>query len=127
MSSIAYREATPEDAAFLARAMQEADRGHTGIGSWDVVFPGSDDGRLDALAWLAAARPPSHVHWSKFWLAEVDGRTAAAAAGYVPRPTPAGLALAARAEAKPPELSPAASPPARRWGGLGGWPFVRGR
>src|SRR5256885_9374490 len=100
MASIAYREASPEDAAFLARAMQEADRGHTGIGSWDVVFPGSDDGRLDVLARLAAARPPSHVHWSKFWLAEVDGRTAAAAAGYVPDETPDGLVLEAGAEAK---------------------------
>jgi GNAT superfamily N-acetyltransferase len=99
MASIAYREASPEDAAFLARAMQEADRGHTGIGSWDIVFPGSDDGRLDALARLAAARPPSHVHWSKFWLAEVDGRTAAAAAGYVPDETPDGLVLEAGAEA----------------------------
>jgi GNAT superfamily N-acetyltransferase len=100
MVSIVCREASPEDAAFLARAMQEADRGHTGIGSWDIVFPGSEDGRLDALAKLALARAPSHVHWSKFRLAEVDGRTAAAAAGYVPDETPDGLVLEAAAEAK---------------------------
>src|SRR5256885_11877205 len=81
--------------------MQEADRGHTGIGSWDIVFPGSDDGRLDALARLAAARPPSHVHWSKFRLAEVDGRTAAAAAGYLPDETPDGLGFEGGAEANP--------------------------
>jgi len=100
MASIVCREASPEDAAFLARAMQEADRGHTGIGSWDIVFPGSDDGRLDALAKLALARAPSHVHWSKFRLAEVGGRPAAAAAGYVPDETPDGLVLEAGAEAK---------------------------
>ena len=99
MPSIVFREASPADAAFLARAMQEADRGHTGIGSWDVVFPGSEDSRLRALAKLAAARPASHVHWSKFGLAEVDGRIAAAAAGYVPDETPDGLVLEAGAEA----------------------------
>ena len=100
MTSIVCREAGPADAAFLARAMQEADRGHTGIGSWDIVFPGSEDSRLRALAKLAAARSPSLVHWSKFRLAEVDGRIAAAAAGYVPDETPDRLLLEAGAEAK---------------------------
>jgi ribosomal protein S18 acetylase RimI-like enzyme len=100
MASVACRTATRGDAAFLARAMQEADRGHTGIGSWDIVFAGSEDRRLDALARLAATGPRSHVHWSKFTVAEVDGRPVAAAAGYVPDETPPRLLLAAAAEAQ---------------------------
>jgi GNAT superfamily N-acetyltransferase len=80
--------------------MQEADRGHTGIGSWDVVFSGAEERRLGALARLAGAGARSHVHWSKFSVAEVDGRPAAAAAGYVPDETPARLLLEAAAEAQ---------------------------
>jgi translation initiation factor 4G len=79
--------------------MEEADRGHTGIGSWDIVFAGSEERRLDALARLAVAEPRSHLHWSKFIVAEVDGRPAAAAAGYVPAETPRELLLEAAARA----------------------------
>src|SRR2546430_15831781 len=104
MAGIVFREASPADAAFLARAMQEADRGHTGIGSWDIVFPGSEDSRLRALAKLAAARSPSLVHWSKFRLAEVDGRIQAATAGCGPNETtpPAPLSLQAAAKVQKP-------------------------
>src|SRR2546422_1955224 len=100
MSSAAYREATPADVAFLARAMQEADRGHTGVGSWDLVLPGDESGRLATLARLAEAGSRSHVHWSQFLIADVDGRPAAAAAGYVPAETPGSLLLEAAAEAQ---------------------------
>ena len=55
MSELRVRPAARDDSAFLALAMQEADRGHTGIGSWDVMFPGSDEDRLAILAALAGA------------------------------------------------------------------------
>src|SRR5947207_12968572 len=100
MASVACRDAVWGDAAFLARAMQEADRGHTGVGSWDIVFSGTEERRLGALARLAGAGPRSHVHWSKFVVAELDGRSAAAAAGYVPDETPPRLLLEAAAEAQ---------------------------
>jgi len=100
MTGFELRQAQRADAAFLARAMQEADRGHTGIGSWDIIFAGCEQTRLDALARLAAAQPRSFVHWSKFIVAEVDGRPAAAAAGYVPHETPPRLLLEAADEAQ---------------------------
>jgi GNAT superfamily N-acetyltransferase len=78
------RPAGRQDVAFLALAMQEADRGHTGIGSWDVMFPGPDEDRLATLAALAGTTEPSYVHWSTFFVAEVEGRPVGTVAGYVP-------------------------------------------
>ena len=78
------RPAGRDDSAFLALAMQEADRGHTGIGSWDVMLPGPDEDRLAVLAALAGATQPSYVHWSTFLIAEIDGRPIGTVAGYVP-------------------------------------------
>jgi hypothetical protein len=64
--------------------MQEADRGHTGIGSWDVMFPGSDESRLGVLAQLAATSNRSYVHWSTFLVAELDDGPVGTVAGYIP-------------------------------------------
>lgn len=64
--------------------MQEADRGHTGIGSWDVMFPGSDEDRLGILSALAGSSQLSYVHWSTFLVAEIDDTPAGTVAGYVP-------------------------------------------
>lgn len=85
MTEIRVRRATRDDASFLAVAMLEADRGHTGIGSWDVMLPGADEDRLRILRGLAVASQPSYVHWSTFLVAEVDGLPAGTVAGYVPR------------------------------------------
>ncbi len=87
MGEVVIRVASPADAPFLALAMQEADRGHTGIGSWDVVFPGSDDERLPILTALAVASPRSYVHWSTFLVAEMEGIPVGTVAGYVPAVT----------------------------------------
>jgi ribosomal protein S18 acetylase RimI-like enzyme len=95
MTEIRVRQATPEDASFLAGAMLEADRGHTGIGSWDVMLPGADEDRLTILRALAVASQPSYVHWSTFLVAEVDGLPAGTVAGYVPRVMTADLFAAA--------------------------------
>jgi GNAT superfamily N-acetyltransferase len=85
MREIRIRPARPDDAAFLGLALQEADRGNTGIGSWDVMFPGADEDRLRVLGALAVASPRSYVHWSTFLIAEIDGRPAGTVAGYIPR------------------------------------------
>jgi len=85
VAGVSIRKATADDAAFLALAMQEADRGHTGIGSWDVMFPGADEDRLHLLARLASTLQLSYVHWSTFLVAELDQRPVATVAGYVPR------------------------------------------
>jgi GNAT superfamily N-acetyltransferase len=84
MSELHVRPAARDDSAFLALAIQEADRGHTGIGSWDVMFPGSDEDRLAILAALAGAAQRSYVHWSTFLVATIDDRPVGTVAGYVP-------------------------------------------
>jgi len=81
---VSIRAAVPADAQFLAIAMQEADRGHTGIGSWDVMFPGPEERRLGLLARLACTSQRSYVHWSTFFVAEVDGHPVGSVAGYIP-------------------------------------------
>ena len=84
ITGLSIRNATPADAACLALAMQEADRGHTGIGSWDVVFTGPDERRLGHLARLARTSQRSYLHWSTFLVAEVDGHPVGTVAGYIP-------------------------------------------
>ena len=95
VAEVVVRAAAPPDASFLALAMQEADRGHTGIGSWDVFFPGPADERLRTLSALAVAKQRSYVHWSMFLVAEVGGTPVATIAGYVPDTTPSELFAAA--------------------------------
>lgn len=95
MDEVVIRPACPADAPFLAVAMQEADRGHTGIGSWDIMFPGADGERLSILAALAVAPPRSYVHWSTFLVAEIEGERVGTVAGYVPATTGSDLFAAA--------------------------------
>jgi len=75
--------------------MQEADRGHTGIGSWDVMLPGTDEDRLAILAALADTSQPSYVHWSTFLIAEIDDKPVGTVAGYVPKLMTTALFVAA--------------------------------
>jgi len=98
LAPIRVRRACRDDADFLALAMQEANRGHTGIGSWDVMFPGSDDERLAVLAALTCASQLSYVHWSTFLVAEIAGRQLGTVAGYVPDQVPSEHFAAARRE-----------------------------
>jgi GNAT superfamily N-acetyltransferase len=88
VDGILVRPARPDDAPFLALAMQEADRGHTGFGSWDVMFPGADVARLECLVALATTAAPSYVHWSTFLVAEADDRLVGTVASYVPSEEP---------------------------------------
>jgi GNAT superfamily N-acetyltransferase len=84
MSDVSLRPAGRHDTGFLAIAMQAADRGHTGIGSWDVMLPGAEEDRLAILAELAGTDQPSYVHWSTFLVADIDDRPVGTVAGYVP-------------------------------------------
>jgi GNAT superfamily N-acetyltransferase len=84
VGEIRVRAASPDDGTLLALAMQEADRGHTGIGSWDVMFPGADEDRLAILGALAVTSQPTYVPWSTFLIAEIEGRSVGTVAGYVP-------------------------------------------
>jgi GNAT superfamily N-acetyltransferase len=102
---VSLRPAGADDAAFLALAMQEADRGHTGIGSWDLLLPGPDDDRLATIARLVGASHRSVVHWSIFRVAEFNGEPVGTIAGYVPRQLPASTFHDACAEVLGPQAS----------------------
>lgn len=88
MSGITIRRAREDDAPFLAWVMQEADRSHTGIGSWDVMIPGPDEDRLAILEDVVREGEGTYCHWSAFLVAEVDGVAGAAVARYVPADVP---------------------------------------
>ena len=78
------RDATPDDAPFLAWVIQAAARSHVPLGVWDFAFPGPDGPRLEYLAALALAEPPSFAHYTGFLVAEREGRPIAALSGYDP-------------------------------------------
>jgi len=79
---VAIRDATAADAPFLAWVMQAAARSHRPICFWDLAFPGPDPQRLDYIAALAVAEPPSFMHYGGFLVAEHAGKPVAALSGY---------------------------------------------
>lgn len=83
--SVKIRRGKAEDAAFLARVMMLASRGHLRRGVWDLIAGGAEDNCLDYLRRLALAEPVSLCHFSSFIVAEHDGRPAAALCGFDPR------------------------------------------
>jgi ribosomal protein S18 acetylase RimI-like enzyme len=90
------RRAGAADAGFLARVALAASRSHVGRGAWDLAVEGSDETRLRFIEMVLAARRPSWCHHTGFLVAEVDGRPAAALAGYAldaPELAPPGEAL----------------------------------
>jgi ribosomal protein S18 acetylase RimI-like enzyme len=90
-----FREADPDDAAFIARAILSASRGHSGRGLWDVVVDGPEDDRRDFLEYLALLEEKSFCHYSGFVIAERDGERAAAMSAYDPGAS--GLLMAGHA------------------------------
>lgn len=82
--SLGLRDARPDDAPFLAWAMQEAARAHLPRGVWDVVLPGPEAERLDLLARLCRADARSFCHHGGFLVGEAGGRVVAALSGYQP-------------------------------------------
>jgi len=78
------RRATREDADFLAWAMLTASRAHLKRGPWDLIVGADDTGCLEYLKRLAVAEPRSMCHYESFFVAEVDGRAAAALCGFRP-------------------------------------------
>jgi ribosomal protein S18 acetylase RimI-like enzyme len=83
--SVKIRRGEAADAAFLARVMMLASRGHLQRGVWDLIAGGPEENCLDYLRRLALAQPVSLCHYSSFIVAEHDGRPAAALCGFDPR------------------------------------------
>ena len=84
MEKTTTRPARIDDAPFIAWVMQEAARSHLAIGIWDVVFPGPDEQRLKALEALNSTEIIHFGHWSRFLVAQVNGKNAAALSAYEP-------------------------------------------
>jgi ribosomal protein S18 acetylase RimI-like enzyme len=82
--NIAIRDASPEDANFLAWAILTAARGCQTQCVWDLAFPGPEDERLNLLAQLVLTEPECAAHYSGFVIAELDDKPVAAACGFIP-------------------------------------------
>ena len=78
------RAATADDAAFVAWVILAASRSHLPRGAWDLTIDGTDEECLAFLEGLVTYEPRTFCHWSRFLVAEVDGRPAAGLSGYDP-------------------------------------------
>lgn len=81
---ITLRDATPDDADFIAWVQVEASRSGTPLGFWDVALPGPDAPRIATVARVVAAPRESFVHVSGFVVAEQGGQPVAAMSAYDP-------------------------------------------
>ena len=86
-NTILIREAGPQDAPFLARVMLLSARSHIEDrpGFWEKALGGTEAECCAYLEQMALVDDRCPTHWTHFLIAEVDGRSAAALAGYDPR------------------------------------------
>jgi hypothetical protein len=87
-SNVAIRRGVHSDAEFLAWVTLAASRAHLSRGPWDLIIGAGDAGCVDYLKRLAVAEPRSMCHYESFFVAEVDGRAAAALCGFRPARKP---------------------------------------
>jgi len=92
-------DASQGHAEFLAWVMLAASRAHNLEQSiWDFYVGGSEGECLRWLTALATTSQPSWCHYSRFIIAEVDGRPAAALCGYFEKDHESLLAGTAEAD-----------------------------
>ncbi|MBK3660234.1 GNAT family N-acetyltransferase [Bradyrhizobium diazoefficiens] len=72
------RSARPEDADFIAQTILSAQRGYRPRGWFDVALGWPDAQCREFIARIAVARAASMWHVSRFLVAEIDGKPAAA-------------------------------------------------
>jgi len=82
---VQIRTAKPTDTSFLAHIMLLAARSHLERGFWDIALNAPEAECLQCLTALTLTTTPSWAHYSKFFVAEVDGTPAAALCAYDPR------------------------------------------
>lgn len=78
------RNATHDDAPFLARLILTAGRAHVKRGIWEVILNLSERDCLTFLALLAVTDTPHLFHHSCFLVAQVEGRAVSGLGGYDP-------------------------------------------
>jgi len=82
---VKIREATPDDAAFLAWVKLIAARSHLTYGAWDHILELPEAKTLVFLENLCLSDAVHWCHYSRFLVAEVDGEPAAALCAFDPQ------------------------------------------
>jgi ribosomal protein S18 acetylase RimI-like enzyme len=84
---ISIRNAKPSDSKFLTWVLLEATHSHLGdnAGLWNIIFPDSENERLEYLEKLILSDHISFCHYSSYLIAEVDGTSASALTGFDPK------------------------------------------
>jgi hypothetical protein len=80
--SIAYRPATPGDAAALAELIYLAGQSQYSDSAYNLSLGGSRDEQLNEIKRLTKTESRSWFHYSHFEVAEAEGRVIAGAAGF---------------------------------------------
>jgi len=78
------RAASRDDASFVAWVILAASRSHLPRGAWDLTIDGTDEDCLAFLERMVVHEPRTFCHYSRFLIAEIDGRAAAGLSGYDP-------------------------------------------
>jgi len=95
VNEVSIREATAQDAPFVAWVQVEAGRSGLPLGFWDLALPGADGPRLDLIAQVVTSPRTSMSHYDGFLIAEQDGEPVAAMTGYDPTKKKLGHFIAA--------------------------------
>lgn len=82
--NIKIRRARNDDVPFLGWVMYTAARSHLETCPWSVIFEESAQGTRTLLERVSRTPNAHWCHVSKFWIAEVNGRPAAALCGFTP-------------------------------------------
>lgn len=83
--TINIRPARPDDAIFLAWTILTSGRAHVQRGIWEVILGGTEKACLAFLQRLVVTKTPHLFHFSRFLIAEADGRPVAGLGGYDPK------------------------------------------
>jgi len=83
-SGVVIRSASQEDADFVSRAILLATRSQLNYGFWDAVLNTTEEECLRSLRILTTSSFRSWNHFSRFLIAELDGRAASTLCAYDP-------------------------------------------
>ena len=84
--NLTIKQATVEDASFLAQMILQSSRAGKKKGLFDVLFETDDDVTVLAkLAKLTQTEAKSHCHYKNFLIAQMDGKSIGTLCSYEPR------------------------------------------
>ncbi|MEN4046046.1 acyl-CoA acyltransferase [Sulfurimonas sp. NWX367] len=84
--SLKIKQATAEDASFLAQMILQSSRAGKKKGLFDVLFGTDNDTEvLEKLQKLTQTQSKSHCHYKNFLIAQMDGKSVGSLCSYEPR------------------------------------------